>query len=143
MLYVTAVFSGVLTLMFIKRAFHVIELRKVNKLSLGDGGVDELMRSIRAHGNFSEYVPIGLIMMATLELNGAAWSWVAFLGGFLILGCHFHAKGMLGGDAAFEKRVIGMKFTLLGLALLALANIVWVSYLMIASIRFAANIHVN
>jgi len=143
MLYVTAVFSGVLTLMFIKRSFHVIELRKINKRSLEDGGVDELMRSIRAHGNFSEYVPIGLVMMATLELNGAPWSLVALLGFFLVLGRHFHAKGMLGGDEALEKRVTGMKFTLLGLALLALVNIVWVSYVLIASVRFAASVHVN
>ena len=143
MLYTTAVFSGVLTLMFIKRSFHVIELRKINKLSLGDGGVDELMRSIRAHGNFSEYVPIGLIMMATLELNGAPWGLVGLLGSFLILGRHFHAKGLLHGEEGLEKRVTGMKFTLLGLALLALANIAWVSYVLIASVRFAASLHVS
>ena len=143
MLYTTAVFSGVLTLMFIKLSFHVIELRKINKLSLGDGGVDELMRSIRAHGNFSEYVPIGLIMMATLELNGAPWGLVGLLGSFLILGRHFHAKGLLHGEEGLEKRVTGMKFTLLGLALLALANIAWVSYVLIASVRFAASLHVS
>jgi len=143
MLYTTAVFSGVLTLMFIKRSFHVIELRKINKLSLGDGGVDELMRSIRAHGNFSEYVPIGLIMMTTLELNGAPWALVGLLGTFLILGRHFHAKGLLDGESGLEKRITGMKFTLLGLALLAFANIAWVSYVLIVSVRFAASLHVN
>jgi uncharacterized membrane protein YecN with MAPEG domain len=82
-------------------------------------------------------------MIATLELNGAPWALVGLLGAFLILGRHFHAKGLLDGESGLEKRVTGMKFTLLGLALLAFANIAWVSYVLIVSVRFATSLHVN
>jgi uncharacterized membrane protein YecN with MAPEG domain len=37
--------------------------------SLGDGGDGELLRRIRGHGNFAEYVPFILLMMAMLELT--------------------------------------------------------------------------
>jgi len=43
----------------------------------------------------------------------------------------------------FENRATGMKFTLVGLALSAFANLVWVAYSLIVSARFAVNVYVN
>jgi uncharacterized membrane protein YecN with MAPEG domain len=37
--------------------------------SLGDGGNPNLLRRIRGHGNFAEYVPFILLMMGMLELS--------------------------------------------------------------------------
>jgi len=37
--------------------------------SLGDGGNPMLLRRIRGHGNFAEYVPFILLMMGMLELG--------------------------------------------------------------------------
>ena len=69
MLVTTAVFASILALMFIKLSLGVIALRRKNKVSLGAGGVDELERAMRAHGNFAEYVPLGLFLMGALELT--------------------------------------------------------------------------
>jgi uncharacterized protein len=77
MLLITSVIASVLTIIFVKLSFAVIGLRRKNKVGLGSGGIDDLERAIRAQGNFAEYVPFGIILIACLELNGAPWWLVA------------------------------------------------------------------
>jgi uncharacterized membrane protein YecN with MAPEG domain len=133
MLVTTAVFASILALMFIKLSFNVIGFRRKNKISLGAGGVDELERAIRAHGNFAEYVPLGLFLMGALELNGAPLELVALLGALLVVGRYFHAKGINEPPPEFTNRVRGMKLTFAALGLSAIANIGWVGYLVVSS----------
>ena len=132
MMYVTATVSALLVFIFIKLSFQVIELRKMHKVAFGDGGIDALERAIRAHANFAEYVPMGLILMGALELNGAPWMLVAFVGGFLVLGRYFHAKGINEPPPEFRNRVRGMKITFAALGLSAVSNIAWVAYLLLS-----------
>ena len=132
MLLTTAVFASILALMFIKLSFNVIGFRRKNKVSLGAGGVDELERAIRAHGNFAEYVPLGLFLIGALELNGAPWVLVAVLGALLVAGRYFHAKGINEPPPNFTKRVRGMKLTFAALALSAIVNVAWVVYRVMA-----------
>ncbi|WP_310625212.1 MAPEG family protein [Limnohabitans sp.] len=132
MLLTTAVFASILALMFIKLSFNVIGFRRKNKVSLGAGGVDELERAIRAHGNFAEYVPLGLFLIGALELNGAPWELVAVLGALLVAGRYFHAKGISEPPPNFTQRVRGMKLTFAALALSAIANVAWVVYRVMA-----------
>lgn len=134
MLVTTAVIASILALMFIKLSFNVIGFRRKNKVSLGAGGVDELERAIRAHGNFAEYVPFGLFLIGALELNGAPLELVALLGMILILGRFFHAKGINEPPPIFTNRIRGMKLTFAALGLSALANVAWVTYLVVSSI---------
>lgn len=134
MLLVTAVLASILGLIFIKLSFNVIALRRKNKISLGAGGIEELDRAIRAHGNFSEYVPLGLLLIGALELNGAPLALVALLGLVLVFGRFFHAKGINQAPPEFSDRVRGMKLTFAALGLSALANLAWVGYLFVSSI---------
>ena len=129
MLMTTAVFASILALMFIKLSFDVIALRRKNKISLGAGGIDELDRAIRAHGNFAEYVPLGLFLLGALELNGAPLELVALLGVLLVVGRYFHAKGINEPPPEFTNRVRGMKLTFAALGLSAVTNLAWVGYL--------------
>ena len=133
MLVTTAVIASILALMFIRLSFNVIGHRRKNKVSIGAGGVDELERAIRAHGNFAEYVPLGLFLIGALELNGAPLELVALLGALLVIGRYFHAKGINEPPPQFTNRVRGMKLTFAALGLLAAANIGWVGYLVISS----------
>jgi uncharacterized membrane protein YecN with MAPEG domain len=133
MLVTTAFFASVLALMFIKLSLDVIGLRRKNKISLGAGGVDELDRAIRAHGNFAEYVPLGLFLLGALELNGAPIELVALLGLILVMGRYFHAKGIHELPPQFANRVRGMKLTFAALGLSAIANLVWIGYLVVSS----------
>ncbi|WP_068319930.1 MAPEG family protein [Polynucleobacter yangtzensis] len=132
MLLMTSIIAAILTIIFVKLSFAVIGLRRKNKVSLGSGGYDDLERAIRAQGNFAEYVPIGLILIACLELNGAPW-WLVILPGIaLIIGRLIHAKGINEPPPNFSSRVLGMKFTFGTLITLAILNVGWPLYSLVA-----------
>jgi len=125
MLFITSIIAAVLTIIFIKLSFAVIGLRRKNKVGLGGGGNEELERAIRAQGNFAEYVPFGIILIACLELNGAPWWLVVIPGITLIIGRLIHAKGINTPPPDFSKRVLGMKFTFYTLITLVVLNFGW------------------
>ena len=128
MLLVTSIIASLLTVIFIRLSFAVIRLRRKNKVGLGSGGHDDLERAIRAQGNFAEYVPFGIILIACLELNGAPWWLVALPGIALIIGRLIHAAGINMPPPNFSKRVMGMKFTFSTLIVLVILNLVWSLY---------------
>jgi uncharacterized membrane protein YecN with MAPEG domain len=132
MLLITSLITSVLTIIFIKLSFAVIGLRRKNKVGLGSGGHEDLERAIRAQGNFAEYVPIGLILIACLELNGAPWWLVALPGISLIIGRLIHAVGINEPPPNFSNRVLGMKFTFYTLIALVLMNLGWSLYKLIS-----------
>ena len=125
MLLITSIIAAILTIIFIKLSFAVIGLRRKNKVGLGSGGHEDLERAIRTQANFAEYIPLGVILIACLELNGAPWWLVAIPGVSLIIGRLIHAKGMNTPPPDFSKRVLGMKFTFLTLIALAALNLGW------------------
>ena len=63
MLMITGFFASILVFIYIKLARNVIKLRREHNVVIGDGKIKELEQAIRAHANFNEYVPIGLIML--------------------------------------------------------------------------------
>ena len=132
MLLITAIVASILTIIFVKLSFAVIALRRKNQVGLGSGGHDELERAIRAQGNFAEYVPFGIILIACLELNGAPWWLVAIPGITLIVGRLIHAKGIQMPPPDFSKRVLGMKFTFGTLISLVILNLGWALYRLFA-----------
>jgi uncharacterized membrane protein YecN with MAPEG domain len=131
MLIVTSLVAAVLTAIFIKLSFEVISLRKKNRVGLGSGGHEDLERAIRAQGNFAEYVPFGIILMACLELNGAPWWLVATPGVALIIGRLIHAVGINTPPPDFTKRILGMKITFATLFTLVILNLGWTIYKLI------------
>jgi hypothetical protein len=131
MLLVTSIIASLLTIIFIKLSFAVIGLRRKNKVGLGSGGHDDLERAIRAQGNFVEYVPFGIILIACLELNGAPWWLVLIPGITLIVGRLIHAVGINELPPNFIKRVMGMKLTFNTLIGLVILNLAWSLYQLI------------
>ena len=131
MLLITSVIASVLTIIFVKLSFAVIGLRRKNKVGLGSGGNEDLERAIRAQGNFAEYVPFGIILIACIELNGAPWWLVALPGITLIIGRLIHAVGINQPPPDFSKRVLGMKFTFYTLITLVVLNLGWTLYKLI------------
>jgi uncharacterized membrane protein YecN with MAPEG domain len=133
MLIVTSIIASVLTIIFINLSFSVISLRRKNKVGLGTGGYLDLERAIRAQGNFVEYVPFGIILIAILELNGAPWWLVLVPGVALIIGRLIHAKGIRTPPPDFSKRVLGMMFTFGTLISLVILNLGWTLYKLLAN----------
>ncbi len=132
MLIVTSIAASLLTIVFVRLSFAVIGLRKKNKVALGSGGHEDLERAIRAQGNFAEYVPIGLILIACLEINGAPWWLVAVPSVTLSLGRLIHAQGINEPSPNFTKRVMGMKLTFNTLISLVVLNLGWTLYKLFA-----------
>jgi hypothetical protein len=124
MLKLTAIYAAILTFVYVKLALNVINLRRQNEVSLGDGGRDDLQQAIRSHGNFSEYVPLGLILIGCLEANHIHWTIVLLLGGIFTTGRLYYAKAFLEPTLNMELRVKGMKYTLWGLQALAATNVI-------------------
>lgn len=83
----------------------------------------ELERAIRAHGNFAEYIPLGLILLGLFEPHSVHPVFVAVLGGLLGLGRVLHAEAL--SKANFKLRVLGMMLTFGTLITLAVLNIVF------------------
>lgn len=131
MLLVTSIIAAVLTGIFIKLSFAVIGLRRKNKVGLGNGGHEDLERAIRAQGNFAEYVPFGIILVACLELNGAPWWLITIPGITLIIGRLIHALGINVPPPDFSKRILGMQFTFMTLMALVILNLGWSLYKLI------------
>ncbi len=128
MLLITSIIASALTIIFIKLSFAVIGLRKKNQVGLGSGGHEDLERAIRAQGNFAEYVPFGIILIACLELNGAPWWLVAIPGITLTIGRLIHAIGIHEPPPEFSKRILGMKLTFATLIALVVLNLGWALY---------------
>ena len=66
---VTAVYAGVLALVLLVLSAWVIVGRYQFRVSLGDGGNGALRSRVRAHANFTEYVPLILLLVALLEMQ--------------------------------------------------------------------------
>ncbi len=121
MLPITSFFAGLFALYFVRLAFDVIRLRKANKVALGAGGFTDLERAIRAHGNFAEYVPLGLILLGLFESHSVHPGFVVGLGGLFALGRVLHAWAL--SQANVKLRVRGMMLTFGTLITLAILNI--------------------
>lgn len=124
MLVITAITASVLGLYFLRLALDVIALRRLHRVSLGDGENEDLRRAMRAHGNFAEYVPISLLLMALVELNQGPRLLVVALGLLLIAGRILHRSGIRHPERAFKNRVRGMQLTFAVIATAAVSNIV-------------------
>lgn len=62
-------YAGILSIFFLVLSARVVQMRGPGGPSLGDGGSPVLLRRIRAHANFSEYVPFILLMIGFLEAS--------------------------------------------------------------------------
>lgn len=113
---ITGFFIGLLTLIFVFHSVRVVLARHTTHTNLGDGDNDQLERRIRIHGNFAEYVPFLLIMLAVMEYESLVtpvWLWV--FGYMVIFGRVLHAWGIWNAATPLLARVCGMAFTFLPL----------------------------
>lgn len=91
---VTLFIAGLHGLLLLVLLLPIVRLRRGRRVGLGDGGDRELLRRIRVHANFVEYVPMLLVLLALLELGGLDRRVVALLGALLFVGRLLHARGL-------------------------------------------------
>ncbi|MGZ8239642.1 MAG: MAPEG family protein, partial [Methylobacter sp.] len=90
---ITAIYASLSALLIVRLSLSVIKLRRKNRVSVGDGGNEALQLAIRAHSNAVEYIPIALMLLLMLELNGAPKILIHILGATLLTGRILHAMG--------------------------------------------------
>jgi uncharacterized membrane protein YecN with MAPEG domain len=130
---VTPLYAGLLALLFLVLSQRAIRARRQARLALGAGDDPALLRAIRVHGNFAEYVPLALLLLLLLELQLApALSQPAALlpalllhglGATLLLGRLLHAIGVARAPEQFRYRIGGMILTLTMIGVTALGNL--------------------
>ena len=118
-LWVTAFF----VLMSIPISIAVGLRRAKTGIMLLHGDDDELLRRMRAHGNFVEYVPLALLALAGAEVSGAPSWLVMACGAALIVGRLIHYFG-LRASADSKGRFIGAGLTSLTMLVLAV-TVIW------------------
>ncbi len=125
-LAITPIYAGILALLYLFLAASVIRQRFRRRISVGDGGDATFMRTMRAHGNLAEYVPITLILMAFAELLGTGGLVLHAIGAFLLIGRLSHGWCFLFAAHNLKVRIAGMALTLSSIVIGAIACL-WAS----------------
>ena len=82
---ITALYAGVLGIILVAISVPVSVLRGKFKVMFGDGGKESLTRAIRGQGNFTEYVPLALLLIGMVEWAGMRpWVVHTLAGGLLV-----------------------------------------------------------
>ena len=121
---ITALYAGLLGILMLVLALRVVAVRRATSIGLGDGGNALLFSRIRIHGNAAEYVPLALVLMLILELNGASSWWLHVLGIALVVGRLAHAQGLTLSTGVSPGRLVGNVLTWAVILLAAIGNIV-------------------
>ena len=118
MLSITSFYAGLLALLFLALSFRVIASRRANRISLGDAQNKDLRQRMRAHGNFAEYAPLGLVLLACAEMQSTPSVLVHLLGLLLLVGRSLHAAAFWVHPMILKFRIAGMltTFTMIGLS---------------------------
>ena len=128
---ITANYLAVLALIYAALALQVVRLRRSSGAPFDDGGNEGLRSAIRAHGNFMEYVPIIVLMVALLEMSGASALRVHLMMGTLVLSRLLHPLGMYAAPGSLKFTICraGSIFLTIGLliycALTILSRLPW------------------
>lgn len=121
MLTIVPVYAAILAIMFFALSIRVIAQRRSSKLPLGFQGDVALERRVRVQGNFSEYVPFALLLMAFAETRGSPPWLLNAMGIMLVAGRISHAYGVSQVKERFAYRVTGMAMTFTVILVAALA----------------------
>lgn len=115
---VTLVLAGCLALLNMWLSVRVGQVRGSEKVSIGDGGNERVIRRMRAHANFAEnaWIVLALVLVIELSVGTSIWLWLA--AALFVLARIGHGLGM---DGLYLGRSAGTGITLL----LQLALGVW------------------
>ena len=119
-----ALYAGFLGLMLIVLSMRVSLARRDAQVSTGDGGNDVLHRWIRAHGNFVEFVPFAVLLLALSEHLNLGALFIHLFGLLLILARIAHAYALVQTDGVTAARGFGALGTLAVIAITSIYCII-------------------
>lgn len=124
MMHITLIYAGLLGLLFLLLSFWVVKRRAQFRVMIGEGEAPEMLAAIRAHGNFAEYVPLTLLLMALCELAGVGALWLHLGGVLVVVGRILHAIGIQIPRAPNMPRLFGTLFFWLSLGMFSVLALV-------------------
>ncbi len=113
--------AGIAALINMWLGIRIGQVRTREKISVGDGGNEALIRRMRAQANFIEFTPIVLILFAAIELAKGPSTWLWIVAGVYMLGRVAHAIGMDGNSKARGGGILITMLTMVGLGIYAIA----------------------
>lgn len=116
---ITGLYAACLTLLYLVLAVRIIRLRWKHRVGIGSGNAEDLQAAVRVHGNFIEYVPLALILMAAVESSGVANGLLHGIGIALVAVRISHAIGLTKTVGVSLPRSIGVLGTFAILLLMA------------------------
>ena len=75
-------------------SMRTLRLRRTLRIAVGDGGNQTMLRAMRVHSNFAEYVLICLLLILIIELQGGSTIFIHLLCSALFIGRVSHAFGV-------------------------------------------------
>ena len=118
---IVPIYAALLALLFVLLGERTIRTRHRRGVALGHGDDPAMLRAMRVHANFAEYVPLALLLIYFVELSSQAPWLVHLLGVTLLLARLCHAFGMSRTPENFRYRVTGMGLTF-GVILISAAH---------------------
>jgi uncharacterized membrane protein YecN with MAPEG domain len=108
---ITLLYAGLCALLVLLLAARVVRWRMTHRIGIGDGGDAELLRRVRAHGNAVEYLPLCLILLGGMELNGYPPAIIHGFGLALLVSRVAHAWGLSRSSGQSAGRFAGTLVT--------------------------------
>ena len=122
--HIVSLYAALLAFAFVGLSIRTLRLRKRLRIVIGDAGDTSMLRAMRVHANFAEYVPLALLLIYFVELSGAGAAWVHAMGTSLLVGRLAHAIGVSRVHEDVRWRVVGMTLTLVPIVTAALRLLV-------------------
>jgi uncharacterized membrane protein YecN with MAPEG domain len=113
-------YAAILVLIFVFLSVRVIQMRAASKISLGTGNNPAMERRIRVQGNFAEYVPLALLLLAFMEMQQQSRILIHVLCIVLIVARLVHAIGVTPVNENFPMRAASVVATFAVLVIAAL-----------------------
>jgi uncharacterized protein len=120
MMRITAFYASLLAVLFLFLSLRVIGWRRQQRVEIGHGDDAQLLRRMRVHANFAEYVPFALLLMALAENLGPPHALVHLVGLLLLAGRALHAYGLSQTPHILRYRALGMQLTFAAIGIAAL-----------------------
>ncbi len=106
-----ALWAGLNLLLLLTLSALVTRQRGRHRVAVGDGGVPEMIRALRAFGNAAEYIPAGMASLAILALVQSPPGLIHAIGAVLLIGRIVHAVALTMSEGPSIGRNAGMLLT--------------------------------
>lgn len=110
-MHVVFLYAALLALLFVALSVRTLLMRRNLRIAIGDAGNQSMLRAMRVHSNFAEYVPISLLLIFFVEVSGANSLLIHALGVSVFAGRISHAFGVSQINEQYAFRVLGMALT--------------------------------